>query len=153
MAKIVNSWNEWDLLKRVVVGSAEGANWPANEPGVHNNGDYGGFGYGYWGMWPQDQVDEACTQQDEFANILRKRGVTVDRVVVHPSMKAGLGVSTPDWSHPNHRTAANPGDLSKIIGKENIDATGTLRQRYYEYLYMRPLFEQYYKEDPEFLWT
>ena len=81
MAKIVNSWNEWDLLKRVVVGSAEGANWPANEPGVHNNGDYGGFGYGYWGMWPQDQVDEACTQQDEFANILRKRGVTVDRVV------------------------------------------------------------------------
>ena len=32
MAKIVNSWNEWDPLKRVIVGKPEGTNIPAPEP-------------------------------------------------------------------------------------------------------------------------
>jgi len=29
MPKVVNSWNEWDLLKRVIVGRPEGTNVPA----------------------------------------------------------------------------------------------------------------------------
>ena len=29
MAKIVNSWNEWDPLKRMIVGRPEGTNIPA----------------------------------------------------------------------------------------------------------------------------
>ncbi|MDD2391250.1 MAG: hypothetical protein PHP23_16185 [Desulfobacterales bacterium] len=32
MAKIVNSWNEWDPLKRVIIGRPEGTNIPAPEP-------------------------------------------------------------------------------------------------------------------------
>ena len=32
MAKIVSSWNEWDPLKRVIVGRPEGTNIPAPEP-------------------------------------------------------------------------------------------------------------------------
>jgi len=32
MPKIVNSWNEWDPLKRVIVGRPEGTNVPAPEP-------------------------------------------------------------------------------------------------------------------------
>ena len=153
MAKIVNSWNEWAPLKRVVIGSAEGAAWPANEPAVHNNGDHGGFGYGYWGKWPQEQIDEACEQQNAFAKTLKNRGVTVDRVAVHKGMKNGDPISTPDWTHVTQRNAANPRDLFLVLGNEIVEAPGTMRQRFYEYLYMRPLFEQYYKEDPEFLWT
>lgn len=153
MAKIVNSWNEWDPLKRIVVGSAEGAAWPANEPAIHNNGDHGGYGFNYWGPWPQDEIAEALAQEDAFAKILEKRGVIVDRVVVHKSMKNHDPVSTPDWGHPNQRNAANPRDLSLVLGNEIIEATGSMRQRYYEYLYMRPLFEKYFAEDPEFIWT
>lgn len=29
---MISSWNEWDSLKRVVVGDATNANWPANDP-------------------------------------------------------------------------------------------------------------------------
>ena len=29
---ILNSHNEWDTLKEVVVGTATGANWPTNDP-------------------------------------------------------------------------------------------------------------------------
>jgi hypothetical protein len=32
MPKVVNSWNEWDPLKRVIVGRPEGTNIPAPEP-------------------------------------------------------------------------------------------------------------------------
>ncbi|MBA7640231.1 hypothetical protein ES703_47896 [subsurface metagenome] len=32
MAKIVNSWNEWDPLKRVIVGKPEGTNIPLAHP-------------------------------------------------------------------------------------------------------------------------
>ena len=41
MARIVNSWNEWDPLKRVVVGSAEGANYPALELAINYKSDLG----------------------------------------------------------------------------------------------------------------
>ena len=32
MTKVVNSWNEWDPLKRVIIGRPEGTNIPAPEP-------------------------------------------------------------------------------------------------------------------------
>ena len=153
MAKIVNSWNEWDPLKRVVVGSAEGANYPALELGMHVKNDLGRYTYGSYGPWPQDEVAEAVEQQNEFARTFEKRGVTVDRVVVHKSMKSCEAVSTPDWTHPTQRNAANPRDLTLIMGNEIVEAPGTMRCRYYEYLYMRPLFEKYYREDPECMWV
>lgn len=152
MAKIVNSWNEWDPLKRVVVGSAEGAGWPALEPAIHYKHDLGTYTYGSYGLWDEDAVAEAMEQQDGFQKAFEKRGVTVDRVVVHKSMKNGEPVSTPDWTIPMQRNAANPRDLTLILGNEIIEATGTMRCRYYEYLYMRPLFEKYYKEDPDCQW-
>jgi len=34
-----------------------------------------------------------------------------------------------------------------------MEATTSRRSRFYEYLNLRPLFEKYFKEDPEFLWT
>lgn len=153
MAKIVNSWNEWGTLKRVVLGSAEGAAFPAPEPAQHYNSPAGGIGFAYWGMFPQEMVDEACEQQDGFAKVLQSRGVTVDRVVVHKSMLNGDSVNTPDWTQINQRNAANPRDLSIVMGNEIIEAPGCSRQRFYEYLYMRPLFEKYFKEDPNARWT
>ena len=62
-------------------------------------------------------------QQDGFAKAFEKRGVKVDRVVVHKSMKNGDPISTPDWTNVNQRNAANPRDLSLILGNEIIEAT------------------------------
>lgn len=153
MPKIVNSWNEWDPLKLVVVGSVEGAALPAPEPAIHYDLRQYGLGLGYWGQFPEDAIAEAMEQQDGFAKAFEKRGVKVDRVVVHKSMKNGDPISTPDWTNVNQRNAANPRDLSLILGNEIIEATGTMRCRFYEYLYMRPLFERYFREDPDCQWV
>lgn len=153
MAKIVNSWNEWDPLKRVIVGRPEGTQVTAPEPGWIQ--DFPSFGYpaGTYGPWPQEMVDAANEQMDNFVNILEKRGIIVDRVTVHPKMIGVQSYGTPDWTQPNSRGIACPRDVFLPIGNEIMEATGTIRSRWFEYLHLRPLFEQYFKEDPEFLWT
>jgi glycine amidinotransferase len=104
-------------------------------------------------MYPQEMVDEANEQMDNFCQILEKRGIIVDRVDVHPVYKEVRSVSTPDWTMNNVRSTSCPRDLFMTVGNEIIEAPGAQRQRWYEYLNLRPLFESYFKNDPEFLWT
>ena len=70
MAKIVNCWNEWDPLKRVVVGRPQGANVTAPEPAWQFNMASGGFPLGYWGPFPHEYVNEAVEQQEGFVRIM-----------------------------------------------------------------------------------
>jgi glycine amidinotransferase len=153
MAKMVNSWNEWDPLKRVIVGRPEGTQVPAPESGwVHSYPKYG-FPLGTYGKFPQEMVDAANEQMDNFVQIMEKRGIIVDRVEVHPALAEVRAYSTPDWTQLNGRGINNPRDVFLPVGNEIMEATGTIRSRWYEYLHLRPLFEKYFKEDPEFLWT
>jgi glycine amidinotransferase len=153
MAKRVNSWNEWDPLKRVVVGRPEGTQVPAPEPAWTH--DYPAFGFplGRYGKFPQEMVDEANAQMDNFVKTMEKRGIVVDRVEVHPELAEVRPFSTPDWTQLNARGTNNPRDLFLPVGNEIVEATCSIRSRWYEYLNLRPLFERYFKEDPEFLWT
>jgi glycine amidinotransferase len=153
MTKIVNSWNEWDPLKRVIVGRPEGTQVPAPEPGWWHSYPEHGFPLGSYGTFPQEMVDAANEQMDNFVKIMEKRGIIVDRVEVHPALMDVRAYSTPDWTQLNARGTNNPRDLFLPVGNEIMEATGTIRSRYYEYLNLRPLFERYFKEDPEFLWT
>jgi len=153
MPKIVNSWNEWDPLKRVIVGRPQGTQVPAPEPGwVHDYPNYG-FPLGTYGLFPQEMVDAANEQVENFVHILEQRGIIVDRVDLHPALSEVRAYSTPDWTQLNARGINNPRDLFLPVGNEIMEAAGTLRSRWYEYLHLRPLFERYFKEDPEFLWT
>jgi hypothetical protein len=36
---MISTYNEWDPLKRVVVGRADTANWPVNDPVFKNEGE------------------------------------------------------------------------------------------------------------------
>ena len=153
MAKIVNCWNEWDPLKRVVVGRPEGTTMPAPGPDWQHNAASGGIPLGYWGYFPQDMVDAAIEQQDGFIKIMEKRGIIVDRVSIHHSLLDGRPVGTPDWMTQTQHGQNNPRDLFLPLGNEIMEAPGSRRSRWYEYLCMRPLFEKWFKEDPDFLWT
>jgi glycine amidinotransferase len=153
VSKIVNSWNEWDPLKRVIVGRPNGTQVPAPEPGWTHHYPSRGFPLGRYGMFPQEMVDAANAQMDHFVSIMEKRGIIVERVVLHPVMLEPRAVSTPDWTQLNMRGINNPRDLFLPIGNEIMEAPGTIRSRWYEYLNLRPIFERYFKEDPEFLWT
>lgn len=153
MAKIVNSWNEWDPLRRIIVGRPEGTQVPAPEPAWAQHFPGHGFPLGTYGPWPQDMVDEANEQMDNFVHILESRGIIVDRVDVHPYQLGIHSFGTPDWTALNARGTNNPRDLFLPVGNEIMEATGSFRSRWFEYLNLRPLFERYFREDPDFLWT
>ena len=153
MAKRVNSWNEWDPLKRVIVGRPQGTQVPAPEPAWTHDYPAHGFPLGKYGKFPQEMVDEANAQMEFFVKTMEKRGIIVDRVELHPVLSEVRAFSTPDWTQLNARGINNPRDLFLPVGNEIMEATCSIRSRWYEYLHLRPIFERYFREDPEFLWT
>lgn len=85
--------------------------------------------------------------------MLEKRGIKVDRAFAHPALNDDRGYATPDWTQVNAQGVNNPRDMSLPVGNEIMEAPGSRRARFFEYIAMRPLFEKWIKEDPDFLWT
>ena len=56
---IVNSWNEWDPLKHVIVGRADGTCIPAPEPALDAKVPEDSDMRGQFGPRPKDTVDKA----------------------------------------------------------------------------------------------
>ena len=71
---IVNSWNEWDPLKHVIVGKADGTCIPAPEPALDAKVPEDSDMRGQFGPRTKDSVDKANQLLDDFANILKKKG-------------------------------------------------------------------------------
>jgi glycine amidinotransferase len=144
---IVSAWNEWDPLKHVIVGRADGTMVQAPEPAVQRDWTEDGFPPGTWGPYPQEMQDRANEQLDNFAKILEARGIRVDRPTPIDFSQA---VQTPDWRQETMFGCAPARDLLLTVGNEILEATMSYRSRWFEYLCYRPLFEQYFKEDPNF---
>lgn len=77
----IHSYNEWDPLRSIVVGSARHANWPSQDPVFARESEKT-----TWketpvpsGPVPQWIVDEAESELDELANKLQRLGVEVHR--------------------------------------------------------------------------
>ena len=90
----VNSWNEWDPLKHIIVGVADGSCIPPSEPALDAKVPEDSDMRGQWGPRPQDTVDRANELLDGFAKILESRGVKVDRPT---PLDFSQPASTPDW--------------------------------------------------------
>ena len=151
MAKIVNCWNEWDPLKRVIMGRPEGTNIPAPEPAWWYHRPDGDYPLGSWGPFPQEMIDKANEQMNYFQSRIEKRGAVVERINIEPFM-LNKPVSTPDWTQLNCHGVNNVRDVTMIHGNMIIEATTCRRSRWYEYLNLRPIFERYFREDPEVVW-
>ncbi len=89
MAKIVNSWNEWDPLKRVIVGRPEGTNIPAPEPAWWYDLPEGGYPLGSFGPFPQEMVEKANEQMDNFVQVMENGG---DRNIIPSLFSASSAV-------------------------------------------------------------
>ena len=89
MAKIVNSWNEWDPLKRVIVGRPEGTNIPAPEPAWWYDLPEGGYPLGSFGPFPQEMVEKANEQMDNFVQVMENGG---ERSIIAPLFSASSAV-------------------------------------------------------------
>lgn len=153
MNKIVNSWNEWDPLKTILLGRPEGSNIPAPEPAGYYDLPEGGYPLPNYGPYPEDMLIQAAEQMDAFQNQLEKHGVRVERITIEPFMyNLNMPVGTPDWTHPNNHGANNVRDLTLIHGSMIVEATGIRRSRWYEYLNVRRNLQGWFNDDPDVLW-
>jgi len=146
---VVNSWNEWDPLKHIIVGDAAGTVVQASEPNVYRNWPEYGYPAGTYGPLPEEMEAKATEQLDNFAAMLEERGIRVDRPT---PLDFTQQVQTPDWVQETMFGCMPPRDLLLTVGNEILEATMTYRSRWFEYLCYRPLLEQYFKEDPNFRW-
>ena len=90
---VVNSWNEWDPLKHVIVGRADGTMIQAPEPAVLRDWPKDGFPAGTYGPLPKEMEVKANEQLDYFARILEKRGIRVSRLTPLDIGRWHLGTS------------------------------------------------------------
>ncbi len=91
---VVCSWNEWDPLKHVIVGRADGTMVQAPEPATVRDWPEYGFPKGTYGPLPKEMEAKANEELDNFAKLLEGRGIRVDRPAL---MDFTQTVQTPDW--------------------------------------------------------
>ena len=149
MAKIVNSWNEWDPLKRVIIGRPEGTNVPAPEPAWWYDLPQGGYPLGSYGPFPEEMVAATNEQMDYFVKQIEDRGAIVERIDIQPFMFNKPYSSPLGWVQLNAHGVNNVRDVTMIHGNYIIEATTVRRSRVFERFNLRPIFERYFKEDPE----
>ena len=74
---IVNSWNEWDPLKHVIVGKADETCIPAPEPALDAKVPEDSDMRRKFGPRSKDAIDQANQLLDDFSNMLIKKGIKV----------------------------------------------------------------------------
>jgi glycine amidinotransferase len=146
---LVNCWNEWDPLRHVIVGRAAGTMVQAPEPAVFRDWPQHGFPRGDFGRMPEEMVHAAEEQLNNFAGILERRGIRVDRSV---PIDFEQPVATPEWTQDSMFGCMPPRDVIITVGNEILESTMSYRSRWFEYLCYRPLIESYFAGDPNMRW-
>ena len=150
MPKIVNAWTEFDPLKHVIVGTSTGCCIPPPELPmeckVPVDSDMRGQ---QWGLRPPDSIERGNAQLDNFAAILEKRGIKVDRPT---PLDFYQEIGTPDWKNGSMFGCMPPRDVLLTAGNEIVEATMSYRSRWFEYLCYRPLLQSYYDNDNAMRW-
>ena len=144
---VVNSWNEWDPLRHVIVGRADDCHIPLTEPAVDAKVPRDSDMRGRQGRRPQETIDRANELLDKFSRQLEARGIRVDRPV---PIDHSLPVTTPDFHIGNQFGCMPPRDVLLTVGSEILEATMSYRCRWFEYLNYRPLLQKYWEEDSNF---
>ena len=146
---IVNSWNEWDQLKHVIVGKVDYANVPPMEPALEPKISKDSGMIGSHGPRPIDSIEKANLQLENFVKILNSLNITVDRP---EPIDFSQSIQTPDWFNDGMFGCMPPRDVILTVGNEMLEAPMSYRCRWFEYLAYRPLLEKYYKEDKNMRW-
>jgi glycine amidinotransferase len=140
---IVNSWNEWDPLREVIVGSVRGAAdmgfEPALTPYFRKDDPARAF---RGGPVPAELVADAARQIEAFAELLHAQGIVVRRP---DEMAQGVASRTPDWEIASGRAIACPRDVLLVVGDEIIEAPMAQRGRYFEFRAYRSPIKDYFR--------
>ncbi len=147
--KVVNSWNDFDPLKHVIVGRADNSCIAPSEPASKAKVPLDSPMRGMTGMRPLDTVEKANAQLDNLVKILEDHGVKVDRPEV---MQWNQAVVTPHFMTGSMFGSMPPRDVLLTIGSDIISAPMSFRSRYFEFYAYSKLQRQYFEQDPNFRW-
>lgn len=140
---VVCSYNEWDPLREVIVGSVLRAAKPAYEPAVSAYFPLNSQHRNFKGEpYSEDEIYKAESQLDNLAKILRTLGITVRRP---DQIDYTQAAKTPDFQIPNGNCNACPRDVFLIVGDEIIEVPMAQRSRFFEYRAYRSLIKDYFR--------
>jgi glycine amidinotransferase len=117
---VVNSWNEWDPLKHVIVGRADNCHIPPPEPALDAKVPEDSDMRGQWGRRPQETIDRANELLDNFAAMLSWRCIRVDRPT---PIDFSLPATTPDFHTDSLFGCLAPRDVLLTVVHVILEAT------------------------------
>lgn len=133
---VINSWNEWDPLKTVVLGTSLGAQVPSDERSLR------AINYADWpldrkapvGPYPDRVIEEAEEDLSRIEEVLTKLGIGVLR----PNTLSGE-IQTPRWSTSTYYQYC-PRDHTLVVGNTLIESPMPLRSRQLETWGLKDIF-------------
>ncbi len=136
------SWNEWDPLEEVIVGNPLNARFPYADRSTQL-AEYPDRSLAEipQGPFPQQIVEEAEEDLQEFIAALEKQGVTVKRPETWPH---DAKFSTIHWESEGYYNYC-PRDLMLVIGDQIIETPNVIRSRAQETFSYRSLLLDYMK--------
>jgi glycine amidinotransferase len=142
-AVAVSSYNDWDPLKEVIVGIADGSVQSAYEPALAPFYDLDDPGRQSRGQpYPPEEVALAKEQLEAFSRRLEREGVRVQRP---DPVEHGFPYSTPDFQVPLGHGQACPRDSLLVLGSTIVEVPMAMRSRFFEYRAYRSLIRRYFE--------
>jgi len=147
------SCNEWDPLKEIIIGTAEGANIPEHDLSHHAT-NYANLSIEEYeampkGKYPEHVYSEAEEDLEGLVGVLEDFGVKVHRPdlsVIDFTSKVSNGL----WESQQYE-AYCPRDSVTVIGDTIIEGAMSLRARYHETFMFNKLFKQKSMEGAKWL--
>ena len=139
----INSHNEWDKLREIIVGTAEGTmptlTW--NKPGsipeeVREQADLL-----VKKAAPQWFYDEVSEDLQGLSDVLKSFGVIVHRPEVFDLSQM---YASPFWSSTSNNVY-NTRDLNLVVGNSVIESPSYMASRYYETTALYPIWYKYFE--------
>ena len=142
----LNSHNEWDKLKEVIVGSAEGTqatlSWNHNSENKMTEKNLEKAFQLAEKASPKWFYDEVSEDLNNLSQTLQDLGVVVHRPEIFDFKKV---YSTPEWSSTSNNIY-NTRDLNLVVGDNLIESPSHRKNRYFESSGLYPIFYKYFEK-------
>ncbi len=141
----INSHNEWDTLKEIIVGSAKGtlATFTWSNKKKINQKDIDKAKILAKKACPTWFYEEVNEDLQGLADKLTNFGALVHRPEI---FDLGKIYSSPDWNSTSNNVY-NVRDLNLVVGNNVIESPSQSRNRYFETIALYPIFYKYLEED------
>lgn len=147
----VSVYTEWDPLEEVIVGVIDNIRVPEWDPGLRAvvpERNHSFFQGNAGGSFPEELVERAQAEVDNFADLLEDQGVIVRRPDPVDQHKP---VVLPFFSCGGGFYSAMPRDCLLAIGNKLIEVPMAWRSRYFETFAYRKLLKEYFLAGAEWV--